>query len=536
MIPPANDYRCLQAEFLWPIPDSYNIAADICRWADGSGREALVFVEEDGTARRYSFDDLHRLSSRFANVLAADGFRRGDRLAVFLSQSPEIAVSHLAGFKAGVITVPLFVLFGEEALLFRLADSGARGVVTDLAGAAKILSLRDRLPQLERLYVTGTASAPAGCGAFDTLLARASDVFEAVATRADDPAVIIYTSGTTGNPKGALHAHRVLLGHLPGVELPHDFFPQPGDRMWTPADWAWIGGLFDVLLPSLHHGVPVLAHRARRFDPGEAYALMAVHGVRNTFLPPTALKLLRQDSAPPAGVRLRTIASGGETLGGELLDWARAAFGLPLHEFYGQTECNLVAGNCSRLFRIRPGSLGRAYPGHRVRIVDDQGTELPPGETGHIGIRRPDPVMFLGYWRNPQATAAKFAGDYLLTGDMARADDEGYLWFFGRSDDVITSAGYRIGPGEIEDCLGRHPAVSMAGVAGVPDPIRTEIVKAWLVLRPGYEPSEALKMELQDFVRTRLAAHEYPRELTFVEALPMTATGKILRRELRRRG
>jgi len=536
----VDDYRQLHTEFRWRIPEFYNIGASICRWADGSGREALAFVEENGTAaRRYSFDDLDRLSSRLANALAADGFRRGDRLAVLLSQSPEVAVGHIAGFKAGLVMVPLFVLFGEEALLFRLKDSGAKGIITDAEGAEKILQLRGRLPELERIYVTGIRASPAGCTAFDPLLDRAADVFEPVRTRADDPAVIIYTSGTTGNPKGAFHAHRVLLGHLPGVELPHGFLPQPGDRLWTPADWAWIGGLFDVLLPGLHHGVPVVARRARKFDPEQACALMARQEVRNVFLPPTVLKMLRQaggGALPLPGVRLRTVASGGETLGAELIEWARVAFGVPLNEFYGQTECNLVAGNCSALFPIRPGSLGRAFPGHHVAIVDDQGTELPPGEVGHIGVRRPDPVMFLGYWRNPEATAAKFAGDWLLTGDLGHQDEDGYLWFFGRSDDVITSAGYRIGPGEIEDCLVRHPAVAMAGVAGVPDPLRTEIVKAWLVLRPGYAPSEALKAELQEFVRTHLAAHEYPRELEFVDELPLTATGKILRRELRRRG
>jgi acetyl-CoA synthetase len=400
----------------------------------------------------------------------------------------------------------------------------------------KLLPLRDKLPELGRIYVAGSDPTPAGCIALESALERASENFTPTRTRADDPAVIIYTSGTTGNPKGALHGHRVLLGHLPGVELPHDFFPQPGDLMWTPADWAWIGGLFDVLLPSLHHGVPVLAHRARKFDPADTYRLMAEYEVRNTFLPPTALKLLRQSGAASKGVRLRTIASGGETLGAELLDWARATFGLPLHEFYGQTECNLVAGNCARLFPIRPGSLGRPYPGHDLRIVDENGTELLSDQAGIIGIRRPDPVMFLGYWNNRAGTDAKFAGEFLLTGDTARRDADGYLWFAGRSDDVITSAGYRIGPGEIEDCLMRHPAVALAAVIGVPDPVRTEIVKAWLVLRSGYEPSDALAQEIQGFVRERLAAHEYPRQVAFTDALPMTTTGKIIRKELRQRG
>lgn len=525
-----------RAGFRWNVPHEFNMAASICRWADGSGRPALIFVDEEGGVERHSFDMLDQASNRFANALSAAGLRTGDRLAVLLSQCPEVAVAHLAGFKAGLITVPLFTLFGEDALEFRLADSAARAVITDMAGAAKIMALRDRLPALDLVYVTGAVMAPRGCLSLDEVLAAASDRFACRPTMADDPAIIIYTSGTTGNPKGALHAHRVLLGHLPGVELPHSFFPQPGDLMWTPADWAWIGGLFDVLLPALYHGVPVLAFRARKFDPDQAYGLMARHKVRNVFLPATALKMFRQAGPPPPDLALRTVASGGETLGTELLDWSMRRLGIALHEFYGQTECNLVAGNCSALFPIRPGSLGRALPGHDVRIVDADGAELPRGETGIVGIRRPDPVMFLGYWRNPAASAAKFAGDMLLTGDMARQDEDGYFWFVGRSDDIITSGGYRIGPGEIEDCLLRHPAVAMAGVAGIPDALRTEIVKAWLVLRPGFAPSDTLVRELQEHVRARLAAHEFPRAIAFVDELPMTATGKIIRRELRARG
>lgn len=533
---PGEAYERIRTDFRWNIPERFNIGTDICRWADGTGRTALIFVDEAEGLRRYSFDDLDRLSNRFANALAADKLKPGDRIALLLPQSPEVAIGHAAAFKAGLITVPLFVLFGEEALVYRLENSGSKAVLTDPEGAAKILSFRDRLPDLERIYVTGKATPPARCQSFDALLEKASDRFRGPDTAPDDPAVIIYTSGTTGNPKGALHAHRVLLGHLPGVELPHDLFPQPGDLMWTPADWAWIGGLLDVLLPSLHHGIPVLAFRARKFDPAQAHAVMAKHGVRNVFMPPTALKMLRQGDAPPADLKLRTIASGGETLGEELLEWARRTFGVHLNEFYGQTECNLVAGNSGSLFPIRPGSLGRPLPGHDVRIVDETGTEVPRGEAGMVGVRRPDPVMFLEYWNNPEATAAKFAGDFLITGDMARQDEEGYVWFVGRTDDVITSAGYRIGPGEIEDCLMRHPAVAMAGVVGVPDELRTEIVKAWIVLRTGYRPSEELRKEVQDFVRTRLAAHEFPRAVEFVDSLPMTPTGKIIRRELRQRG
>ena len=537
MLPHAESYDELCRGFRWAVPDAYNIGTDICdRHAVGDGRPALVFVDERGGIARHSFDDIRRASNRFANALTAAGLVRGDRLAILLPQTPETAIAHVAAFKAGLVSVPLFVLFGEDALAFRLLDSGAKAVVTDEAGLAKLGAIRDRLPALRRVFVTGRVADSAGHAGFDAALLRASDAFRPVATRADDPAVLIYTSGTTGNPKGALLAHRALLGHLPCVELANDFFPRPGDLFWTPADWAWIGGLFDVLLPSWHHGIPVLAHRAAKFDPLAAVALMREHEVRNVFLPPTALKLMRQAGVRHAGLRLRSIASGGETLGGELLDWAHEAFGLPLNEFYGQTECNLVVCNSARLFPVRPGSMGRPVPGHDVRVVDEAGCEVPRGEVGTLAVRRGDPVMFLEYWGNPAATRDKFAGEFLLTGDLARQDEDGYLWFVGRSDDLITSAGYRIGPGEIEECLVKHPAVALAAVAGVPDPVRTEAVKAWIVPRPGVEPSEALAREIQDFVKHRLAAHEYPRHVAFVDALPMTVTGKIMRRELRARG
>jgi acetyl-CoA synthetase len=515
----------------WSIPARYNMGVDVCdRHAGDPQRIALIVEEENGSARRFTFHELRALSNRLANVLSAHGLVRGDRVAVLLPQTPETALTHVAAWKAALITIPLFSLFGPDALEYRLSDSGAKALVTDAAGCERIAELRDKLPNLE-LVLCIDGPQP-GAVDFHASLARASDAFAPVDTGADDPAVIIYTSGTTGNPKGALHGHRVLLGHMPGVEIPHDNFPQPNDLFWTPADWAWIGGLFDVLMPAWHHGVPVLAHRFRKFDPEAAMALLARHRVRNVFMPPTALKLLRQTGVRNAGVALRTLGSGGETLGGELLDWGRATFGLTIHEFYGQTECNLVVGS-SAATGVRPGSMGHAIPGHRVAIVDGEGNELPRGTIGSIAIRRPDPVMFLGYWNSPDATTAKFVGDWLLTGDNGRVDDDGYFWFFGRDDDVITSAGYRIGPGEIEECLMRHPAVAMAAAIGVPDPLRTEIVKAYVVLREGRSGSPELEREIQDFVRTKLAAHEYPRVVAFVPELPLTTTGKIMRRILR---
>ena len=520
--------------FRWQIPEHFNIGVACCdRHADGTGRPALIYEDEATGLITLSFDDLKRASNRIANLLRGHGVAAGERVGILLPQRPETAMAHLAVYKMGAIALPLFIQFGPEALEHRLQHSGAAALITDAENLPKIEAIRDTLPDLRMIFVVDD---PSGHLDLAAEMAKASDAFTPVETRADDPAVIIYTSGTTGKPKGALHAHRVLLGHLPGVQMPQSFFPQAGDLFWTPADWAWIGGLLDVLLPSLYFGVPVLASRARKFDPEAAFDLMARHKVRNAFLPPTALKLMRQVHDPRRfGFCLRSIGSGGETLGADMLDWSRETFGFAVNEFYGQTEANLLVANNADLFPIRPGSMGRAVPGHRVAIVSPEGEPLPAGTPGLIAVARPDPVMMLEYWRQPEETAAKFAGDWLLTGDTGTCDEDGYLWFQGRDDDIISSGSYRIGPGDIEDCIIRHPSVLMVAVVGVPDPIRTEAVKAFILPKPGIVPSDALAAEIQAFVRERLAAYQYPREVEFVTELPMTATGKIRRKDLRER-
>ncbi len=533
MLHRANSYDEIIRSFRWALPERFNIGVAACdRHATGAGRLALLYEAPDGTVERFSFDQLKGLSNRCANALTGLGVRRGDRVGVLLPQRPETAIAHLAIYKLGAVAVPLFVQFGPDALEHRLADSGVRALITDSDNLAKIP--RD-LPDLATILVVDGDGG--GHPLFWAMLERAGDAFTPADTAADDPALIIYTSGTTGRPKGALHAHRVLLGHLPGVQLPHDFFPQPGDLYWTPADWAWIGGLLDVLLPSLYFGVPVLAHRATKFDPEAAFALMGRHGVRNAFLPPTALKMMRPVPSPRQGfgLDLRSVASGGEALGQDILTWSQEAFGVAVNEFYGQTEANLLVGNCASLFPVRPGSMGRAIPGHRVAVVSADGAPVAPGETGIIAVKGPDPVMFLGYWNNPQATAAKFAGDWCLTGDVAIQDADGYIWYKGREDDLISSGGYRIGPTDIEDCLMKHPAVLMAAAVGRPDPVRGEVVRAFIVARPDAAPGPSLAEEIRGFVGRRLAWYQAPREIVFADELPLTATGKIIRRELRAR-
>lgn len=519
--------------FRWQIPERFNIGTACCdRHADGSGRPALLYEGENGLTT-LSFDELKRATGRLANMLRAHGIGAGERVGILLPQRPETAMAHLGIYKMGTIALPLFTQFGPDALEHRLQHSGAAALITDAENIGKVEAIRDALPELRRIFIIGGA----GHLDFAAELAKASDDFAPLDTAADDPALIIYTSGTTGKPKGALHAHRVLLGHLPGVQLPQEFFPQPDDLFWTPADWAWAGGLLDVLLPSLYFGIPVLASRARKFDPEAAFDLMARHKVRNAFIPPTALKLMRQVQNPRGrfGYAMRSIGTGGETLGADMLDWSRQTFGFEVNEFYGQTEANLIVSNCASLFQVRPGSMGRAVPGHRVAVISPEGEVLPPGTQGLIAVARPDPVMMLEYWHQPEATAAKFTGDWLVTGDTGACDEDGYFWFQGRDDDIISSGSYRIGPGDIEDCIIRHPAVLMVAVVGSPDPVRTEVVKAFVLPKPGIAPSDALAAAIQDFVKARLAAYQYPREIEFVTELPMTATGKIRRKDLRDR-
>jgi acetyl-CoA synthetase len=537
VLPAVRDYDQIYRQFRWQVPARYNIAVAVCdRWAAAEPqRLAIVHARPDGAEDAITYGWLRETSNRLANVLRANGVQRGDRVAILLPQAPEVAAAHIAIYKLAGIALPLAVLFGADALRYRLQDAGVRALITNGPGLARIAEIRADLPELK--LVLSLDGAGDGALDFQTALERASPDFTPEDTSSDDPAVMVYTSGTTGQPKGALHAHRVLLGHLPGIETHHEFFPQAGDRIWTPADWAWAGGLFNVLLPGLLYGVPVVARRFEKFDPDEAFALMARAQIRNAFIPPTALRMMR--SAPPPGgrhaIKMRTIGSGGETLGAQTYEWGKSVFGIAINEFYGQTECNLVLSGCSALGVTRADAIGKPVAGHKVAVIDNAGHPVKPGTIGQIAVLRPDPVMFLQYWGQPDATRDKFIGDWMTTGDQGVMDTDGYFRFVGRDDDVITSAGFRIGPGEIEDCLIRHPAVALAAAVGKPDPLRTEIVKAFIVLKAGHPPSAALAAEIQDFVKTRLSGHEYPREVAFIDALPMTTTGKVIRRLLRER-
>jgi len=531
-------YDELYRSFRWDVPERYNIARACCgQWAADASRLALYWEDESGAAARHSFRDIQLAANRLSNGLAALGVRRGDRVAIVLPQRPETAIAYMAVFQMGAIALPLSHLFGPDALEYRINHAEATVAIVEPATIANLWAIKGRLATLK--HVIGVAGAnESGVHGWESLLSKAKSTFEIQDTAADDPALIIYTSGTTGAPKGALEAHRLLIGNLSGFVHSHDFFPQPGDVFWSPADWAWAGGLFDALLPTWAFGLPILGYRGR-FDAERAYYLLEKYGIRNSFLFPTALKLMMKAVPEPGKkhrLNLRSIMSAGESVGVTVIEWAKQQLGVTINEMFGQTEINYVVGNCQAAWPVKPGSIGRPYPGHKVSVINERGEEVPRGELGEIAVKKDhDPVFFLEYWKNPQATREKFIGDWGCTGDQGKMDHDGYLWYQGRSDDVIKSAGYRIGPAEIESCLVKHPAVANAAVIGKPDETRGAIVKAFIVLQPGEAPSERLVEEIQNHVRGRLAPYEYPREIEFIDALPMTTTGKVQRKELRKR-
>jgi acetyl-CoA synthetase len=538
LITRADTFDAICRAFTWRLPERMNIASLVCdrHAARAPDSIALLHEQADGSVATFSFAAVQRLANRCAHTFERHlRLQRGDRVMIYLGQDPATAVAHVACWKAGMVSVPTSVLFGTDALEYRLRDSGAKALITDAADYPAVAAVRDRVGDLQTVLLTDGA-AERTLPFWDTL-ARASDAYDTLALTPDTPAFINYTSGTTGPPKGALQGHRSILGHMPGNEMMYDFMPQAHDVMWSPADWSWLAGLMDVLMPAWFCGLPVLTYRSASFDAEEAFRLMGKHRVTVSLLTPTMLRRLGQvrDPVQRFGLQLRAVASGGEPVGRETLEWADRTLRVHVNEVYGQTECNLVLGNCWQVLTPKPGSLGRAMPGHVAAIVDADGRELAPGEVGQIAFRRPDPVMMLEYWRNPGATTRKYAGDWLLTGDLGHRDDDAYFWYQSRADDVITSAGYRIGPGEIEDALNGHPAVAMSAVVGVPDAVTTESIKAYVVLRAGIVGDDALADAIRESVRTRLARHETPRAITFVDALPMTATGKIVRRELRER-
>jgi acetyl-CoA synthetase len=546
----------LHRAFVWQVPARVNWFELCCaRWACLTPQAVAVIAEhEQGAQAVFTYADLHNAALRLAQALAQLGVRRGDRVAIVMPQRFETAVAQMAVSALGAVAMPLSMLFGQEALLFRLNDSGAKVAIADETSIGNLLAVAGQCASLQHVMAAGDA---AGRGDVDFNAALRSPPLQRVAdTAADEPACLIYTSGTTGPPKGALIPQRALIGNLTGFVCSQNWFPIGSQTFWSPADWAWTGGLMDALLPTLYFGRPILGYQGR-FHPERAFELMVRHRVTHTFLFPTALKAMMKAVPLPRqaypGLRLQGIMSAGEAVGDAVFAYGQDALGVRINEMFGQTEINYIVGNCERYvgddgrwhaaWPAQPGSMGRAYPGHRVAVIDDEGHELPRGQAGDVAVHRRDvhgaldPVFFLGYWGRDDATRAKFTGDmansWCRTGDMAVMDARGDLWYQGRSDDMFKAAGYRIGPSEVENCLVKHPAVANAAVVPKPDAERGAVVKAYVVLAPGHVGNAALIEQLQAHVRGRLAPYEYPKEIEFIDALPMTTTGKVQRRVLR---
>ena len=489
---------------------------------------ALVVVAKDETHTTYTFGDIKEHANRLANALTDLGVGRGDVVAIVNPASLETAVAFMAIFRMGAVALPMSSLFGPDAIAYRLDNSEAKAVIASAANASKV---REAATGRDVACIV-IGDAEDGEVAYADALAAASPDFTPADTASEEPCLLIYTSGTTGDPKGALHAHRFVYGHITAFEAVYDFYPQPGDVIWSPADWAWIAGIMDILVPAWWYGIPVVSDADTVFNPERALWLMRTHQVTLTLLPATALRMIRATGLPGDGLVMRAVCSGGEAVGADLLNWTTSFFDCIVNEGFGQTELNACIGNCASVFPVKPGALGKGLPGTIVAILNEDG-EAVVDEVGEIAVDRHHINTMIEYWRNPEATKDKFLGDWLLTGDLGLMDADGYVWFQSRKDDVINSAGYRIGPGEIESSLGSHEAVAMAAVIGVPDERRGQVPKAFVVLKPGYEPTEEMADSLRLYIRTRLAAHEVPRQIEFLDDLPKTTTGKIMRRALR---
>ena len=559
-------YAAMQHSFGWSVPANFNMA-QVCsqRWAvqtDAAQRTAIIEHHRGGAHRSYSFAELQQAADALSLRLQALGVQKGDRVAIVLPQRFETAVAYIAVMQMGAVAMPLSLLFGPDALSYRLNDSEAVVALVDGASIEQVLKVKGEciaLREVVRLDVSQKIDA--------------ENSFNPVITQGDDAAVLIYTSGTTGPPKGALIPHRAIIGNLTGFVCSQNWFGfSPTDKVnsqdlptsnfpsvfWSPADWAWTGGLMDALLPTLYFGRPIVAYNGR-FSPELAFSLMQAHAVTHSFLFPTALKAMMKAYPTPRSqfkLQLQAMMSAGEAVGDAVFAYCQKQLGVTVNEMFGQTEINYIVGNCAMEWAsgggqtpvahrhnagwpAKPGSMGKGYPGHRVAVIDEEGNECPVGSPGDVALHRfnqygaPDPIFFLGYWKNPRSTQSKFTGDWCRTGDLAVRDADGYLWYQGRADDVFKAAGYRIGPSEVENCLVKHPAVANAAVVPKPDSERGALVKAYVVLAPGFQASEALIAELQTHVRGKLAPYEYPKEIEFIAELPMTTTGKVQRRVLR---
>jgi len=532
-----GSYEQAYSEFEWDLPETFNIAEAVCgQWAtapDGKRRVALFYEHEDGTRETYTFWQVQRAANRVANALESLGVERGDRVGIVLPQRPETLFANLGVLQMGATAVPLSVLYGTDGLRYRLDHSETTVAIVDEERAETLSELAPELDALETVVALGGGADLDDVSGhrWDETVASASPAYDTVATGIDESAYVIYTSGTTGTPKGAHHAHRKLVGYVPGWQILNDF---PGEEAvhFTPSGWSWVGGLFAVVFSSWFHGQPVVGYGGR-FDPADTYELLERYGVTNPLLTATMIRMMMEEDHEPYDLDVAVVASGGEKVTPDLHEYVRDEWGAALNEVYGMTECNFVAVTNDEFIGRNWEASGRPAPGHRVEIVDDETGEIADdGEIGHVAVRRPDPSMLLEYWGEPERTRETFVGDWMKTGDAGSRDADGFLYYEGRADDVIITSGYRVSPLEVEEVIREHESINDAVVVGVDHETRGTVVKAFLKPAQEASPSDDLAAEVKTLVREREAAYKYPREIEFVSEFPTTVSGKIRRHEL----
>jgi len=534
-----SDYDELYEAFVWEVPEVFNLATYVCdRWAENEQREA-VYTEIDGREEEVTtFGELRDKSSKFANYLSQQGVSPGDRVLLTGVQKPETLIAYVGIWKVGAVAVPLSYLFGTEGLLYRINDSRPEVAVFDQSNIDTFREVRDEVHSVDTILTTGVDDTIDSETDMMEAMDGNSASFEVAETSADDPAGIYYTSGTTGPAKGVVLPHQALLGTIPGAAMSYHNLELP-EVFWSPHEWSW-AAFYITILPPLFQGRPVVGQGSDQFDPVETFEMIEKYGISNTLLPSTAIRMMMKIDNPNERYDLdsmQVIATGGEAVGPSVIESLESTFeNAIVHEVYGQSEAPLFIGDSEALgVPHREGNMGRPAPGHEVTIVDPETAEktVDRGDVGEIALVCEDDLLpMLGYWEKPEITDEKIQNGFLLTEDMGKLNEDGYVSFKGRKDKVIISAGYRLGPEEIEDTVVRHEAVVNAGVIGIPDETRGEVPKAFIVLVPDHEPSKETKESIHKFVKSELAKHEYPREIEFIDELPKTTTGKVSRSKL----
>lgn len=539
-----DSYEEIYGDFEWEIPKRFNQADYICdRWAQDKTRVAIFAEDQKGNKEVYTYWQLCNITDQLANYLVSQGVEKGDRIGVNTPQKPETIITHIAAWKIGAVSVPLSTLFGPDALEYRLADCDAKVCVSDESTVDAFREIRNDLSALENVLTVDIESPKDDEVDFWEAVEGQPRDFENADTLVDDDAIIIYSSGTTGDPKGVLQGHDVLLSVLPVIAtMGFNLEYTESDVTWTPSEWSWVGPMYSVLFPSMYYGKPIVSYYSpEQFEPETAFDLIERYGISFSLLPPSAIRMMMNVDNPGDRYDLssmRVIESGGALVTENIKNWAKNQFeGAKIHQAYGQTECTGPIMEVSSLFELKTGTLGRPTIGYDVTIVDEETAEetLEPGEIGEIAVGyEGNPACFKEYLNKPEKTEKKVQNGWLLMEDLGSMDEEGYITFHGRKDDVIMCSGYKVGPEEVEDSLTSHESVSEAGVIGVSDERRGEIPKAFVVLRKGMSPSQELIEELQSYVKDNLAKYEYPREIEFIGELPKTTTGKIQRYDLRK--